>query len=85
MAKVEIYTRTTCPYCHAAKALLEEKGAEYVEYNIDEDPAKRDEMLARSEGRTTVPEIFINDKLIGGNDNLQELEAEGKLGGLLAE
>ncbi len=65
MAKIEIYTKATCPFCHRAKALLNAKGAAFQEIAIDNAPAKREEMITRS-GRTTVPQIFIDGQHIGG-------------------
>ncbi|CFQ64954.1 glutaredoxin 3 [Yersinia frederiksenii] len=82
MAKIEIYTKATCPYCHRAKALLNSKGAAFHEIAIDNDPAKREEMIARS-GRTTVPQIFIDGQHIGGCDDLHALDARGGLDPLL--
>jgi len=84
MAKVEIYTKNYCPYCHAAKELFKDRGVEFVEYDVENDPAKREEMLKRAHPRTSVPEIFINDKLIGGFDDLQALDDDGKLDEMLA-
>ena len=84
MAKIEIYTRTTCPYCTMAKRLLENKGQNWEEINLDTSPERTDEMLERSGGKRTVPEIFIDGALIGGYDDLAALETEGKLDGLLA-
>jgi glutaredoxin 3 len=83
MARVEIYTKFTCPYCARAKRLLEEKGAEYVEYELHAQPGKRDEMLQRSHGRYTVPQIFIDGRHIGGSDDLAELDRQGGLDPLL--
>ena len=82
MAKIEIYTKATCPYCHRAKALLNNKGAAFHEIAIDSDPAKREEMIARS-GRTTVPQVFIDGQHIGGCDDLHALDARGGLDPLL--
>lgn len=82
MAKIEIYIKATCPYCHRAKALLNSKGAAFHEIAIDNDPAKREEMIARS-GRTTVPQIFIDGQHIGGCDDLHALDARGGLDPLL--
>jgi glutaredoxin 3 len=79
MAKVEIYSTTVCPYCVKAKNLLKLKGATWEEYNIQADPARFDEMLARSGGRKTVPQIFINDHHVGGCDDLYALNDAGKL------
>ena len=79
MATVEIYSKSWCPYCRMAKRLLEEKGQEFVEFDVDLDAEKYDEMLERSEGRWTVPEIFIDGELIGGYDDLQAMDASGQL------
>ena len=79
MATVEIYSKSWCPYCRMAKRLLEEKGQEFVEFDVDLDADKYREMLERSEGRWTVPEIFIDGDLIGGYDDLQALDASGQL------
>ncbi|WP_020675170.1 glutaredoxin 3 [Geopsychrobacter electrodiphilus] len=78
MKKIEIYTKNYCPYCHRAKGLLQSKNAQFSEYDLTADPAKEAEMRQRS-GRTTVPEIFIDDRLIGGCDDLFALDAAGKL------
>lgn len=69
MATVEIYTKATCPFCHRAKALLDQKGASYQEIPIDGDASRREVMIKRS-GRTTVPQIFIDAQHIGGCDDL---------------
>ncbi|MEA1062809.1 glutaredoxin 3 [Apirhabdus apintestini] len=82
MAKIDIYTKATCPYCHRAKALLEGKGVAFNELPIDGDAQKREEMITRS-GRTTVPQIFIDERHIGGCDDLMALEAQGGLDPLL--
>ena len=82
-AKVEIYTKMFCGYCHRAKRLLDSKGIDYIEYDITMDGQKRDEMRARAPGAMTVPQIFIDDVAIGGSDDLAALEREGKLDGLL--
>ncbi|CNF61491.1 glutaredoxin 3 [Yersinia bercovieri] len=82
MAKIEIYTKATCPFCHRAKELLNSKGAAFHEIAIDNEPAKREEMIARS-GRTTVPQIFIDGQHIGGCDDLHALDARGGLDPLL--
>ncbi len=78
MKNIEIYTKDYCPFCHRARELLNVKGAAFTEYDITEDPAKEKEMRDRS-GRTTVPEIFVDGELIGGCDDLFDLEASGKL------
>jgi glutaredoxin 3 len=84
MAKVEIYTTQWCGYCARARALLERKGVAYTEYDIEEQSGKREEARSRSGGRTSVPQIFIDDKHIGGSDEMHMLEAAGKLDPLLA-
>lgn len=83
MAKVEIYTSMFCGFCFRAKALLTEKGADFTEYDLDEKPGLRPQMLQRSNGARTVPQIFIDDQHIGGSDDLAALNAEGKLDKLL--
>ncbi len=82
MAKIEVYSATYCPYCDRAKALLKKKGVEFIEYIVDVDAPKRDEMEQRSQ-RRTIPQIFINDQHIGGCDDLYALERAGKLDPLL--
>ncbi len=84
-AKVEIYTTKVCPYCVRAKALLQQKGVAFVEYDVTNDPARRAEMVRRANGRRTVPQIFIAGQHIGGCDDLYALERAGKLDSLLAE
>ena len=83
MAKVEIYTWQFCPFCIRAKSLLNQKGVKFKEYSIDGDQEARIAMAERSEGRTTVPQIFINDKGIGGCDDLLALEQNKQLDTLL--
>ena len=85
MAKVEIYTKAFCPYCHRAKALLEGKAVAFEEYDITMGGPKRAEMNARAPGQTTVPQIFIDDRHIGGCDDIMALERTGKLDPLLAQ
>ncbi len=86
MAKVEIYTWTTCPFCRRAKQLLDRKQIEYLEYVIDGDEQARDAMVKRgSDGKRSVPQIFINNIHVGGSDALYQLEATGKLDSLLAQ
>ena len=84
MAKVEIYTKFLCPYCTRAKSLLASKGVEFTEYDITMGGPKREEMLQRAPGRTTVPQIFIDDRHIGGSDDLAALDRAGGLDPLLA-
>ena len=83
MKKVVIYTGPMCAHCDWAKALLKRKNIEFVEFNIRNDLTKMKEMLEKSNGSKTVPQIFIDDKHIGGNNELQLLEKEGKLNSLL--
>lgn len=82
-AKVEIYYWNTCPHCARARALLDSKGVQYEGYDITGDDAARQKMIERTGGPKSVPQIFINDNHVGGNDDLQALEAEGKLDPLL--
>ncbi len=83
MAHVEIYTKIFCPYCARAKKLLADKGAAFEEYEISMGGEKREEMIQRANGRTTVPQIFIDGRHVGGSDDLAALEREGKLDPLL--
>lgn len=85
MAKVEVYTTSYCPYCTRAKSLLKSKGVAFEEIDVSGDDALREKMIEMSGGRRTVPEIFINGKIIGGYDELRALEAEGRLDPLLSE
>ena len=84
MAKVEIYTKDWCGYCVRAKRLLAESGADVVEYPVDMGGDKKGEMIRRAGGRTTVPQIFIAGRHIGGCDDLVVLQSSGKLAQLLA-
>ena len=81
---IVIYTKAWCPYCHAAKALLNAKGAPFEEISVDGDRVARMAMTARAGGRTTVPQIFIGGRHVGGSDDLHDLEARGELDSLLA-
>ena len=85
MVKVELYTTTYCPFCTRAKNLLKRKGVAFDEIDVTEDEELRAKMIEMSGGRRTVPEIFINGKIIGGFDELKALDDQGKLDGLLAE
>ncbi len=80
---VEMYTWSHCPYSARAKALLQQKGVEYIEYSIDGDEEAREAMSKRANGRKTMPQIFINNQHIGGCDDLHDLEAIGSLDELL--
>jgi glutaredoxin 3 len=82
MPKIIIYSKDPCPYCVRAKNLLRRKGAEFTEIKITSDEIKS-EMIAKSGGRMTVPQIFIDEKHIGGCDDLHALDAAGKLDELL--
>ena len=84
MKHVEIYTSPLCGYCHAAKRLLTGKGVSFAEIDVSRDPAKRQEMMARANGRHTVPQIFVGETHVGGYDDLSALERSGKLDPLLA-
>ena len=83
MPSVEIYTSPLCGYCHAAKRLLTDKGVSFAEYDVARTPDKRQEMLARANGRHTVPQIFVGDSHVGGYDDLAALDRAGKLDPLL--
>ncbi len=83
MAKVEVYTTSYCPYCTRAKSLLRAKGVSFTEIDVTDDPELREKMVELSGGRRTVPEIFINGKIVGGYDELRALDLQGKLDGLL--
>ncbi len=85
MAEVTIYTKAYCPYCSRAKALLDSKGVVYQELKIDEQPELRPQMIEKAQGRTTVPQIFIGDRHIGGCDDMFALEAAGSLDPLLKQ
>ena len=84
MPKVEIYTKMFCPYCVRAKRLLGEKGVVFEEHDITLGGPQRAEMIQRANGRSTVPQIFIGDRHVGGSDDLAALERAGKLDPLLA-
>jgi len=84
MQDVVIYTKMLCPYCHQAKALLTSKGAAFEEIDITMRPQMREEMLAKSGGAYTVPQIFIGETHVGGSDDLAALDARGGLDPLLA-
>ncbi len=84
MPKVEIYTTPTCPYCHAAKSLLTQKGVSYEEITVL-DPALRNKMTERAHGRRTVPQIFIGATHVGGYDDMAALDRRGQLDRLLEE
>ena len=83
MKKVIIYTGDLCIHCDWAIDLLNRKNIEFTEYNITQDTAKREEMLKKSNGAKTVPQIFIGEHYVGGNAELQALDREDKLSSLL--
>ena len=83
MARVEISTKFLCSYCFRAKRLLDDKGAAYEEHDITMGGERRAEMIQRANGRTTVPQIFIDGRHIGGSDDLAALDRDGKLDPLL--
>ncbi len=83
MAKVEIYSTMFCPYCARARALLQHKGVAFTEIDLIEEPRRRDEMIQRAGGRTSVPQIFIDGEHIGGSDDMVALDRAGKLDPML--
>ncbi len=84
MPAITIYTTNSCPYCHAAKALLKRKDAAFTEIDVTSDPAKRANMTAKADGGYTVPQIWIGATHVGGCDDLYALEQAGKLDPLLS-
>ena len=83
MARVEIYVKSTCGFCHRARQLLDSKGVDYEAHELTWGSPLREEMIQRAHGRTTVPQIFIDGQHIGGSDDLAALEQAGKLDPLL--
>lgn len=83
MPTIEIYTKPLCPYCIRAKRLFKQKGVEVTEHDIWLSSSRKQEMLARADGRSTVPQIFIDGLGIGGCDDLMALDARGQLDPLL--
>ena len=84
MSHVIVYSGPNCPYCVRAKALLKKKGAAFEEVNVKADTKRFEEMLSKSNGQRTIPQIFINGVHVGGCDDLHALDAAGKLDPLLA-
>lgn len=84
MPDITIYTKGWCPYCAAAKKLLEEKGAAFTEIDIEAKPEKRAEMIQKAGGRSTVPQIFIGGRHVGGCDDLYAMDDRGELERMLA-
>ena len=80
---VEIYTTRSCPFCVAAKGLLTRKGVDFIEIDVGADPAARQAMTQRADGRRTVPQIFIGATHVGGSDDLHALDRQGKLDPML--
>jgi glutaredoxin 3 len=80
--KITIYTTPYCPYCHAAKALLKKKGADFTEIDV-QDSGERQRMMLRAHGRRTVPQIFIGETHVGGSDDMHDLDRRGALDSLL--
>ena len=85
MAKVEVYITSYCPFCVRAKSLLRSKGVAFTEIDVTDDDAQRERMVELSGGRRTVPEIFVNGRIVGGYDELRALNDRGELDKLLAE
>jgi glutaredoxin 3 len=83
MAKVEMYTTMWCGYCARARGLLNKKGVDFDDIDVEADTSKREEMVQRAGGRTTVPQIFIDGVHVGGSDDLAALDRAGKLDPLL--
>lgn len=79
MPDVVMYTTAHCPYCVRARNLLEKKGVAYTDLRVDDNPALRPEMIERASGRTSVPQIFIDDFHVGGFDDMAELDVDGEL------
>ena len=84
MPPITIYTKASCPYCHAAKALLRKKNAPFEEISVDGDRDAQAAIAAKAGGRWTVPQIFIGERHVGGSDDIHSLDAAGGLDPLLA-
>ena len=84
MANIEVYSGDFCPYCMRAKTLLKNKGLDFTEYNVRKDIQRQAEMQDRAPGSRTIPQIFINDRHVGGCDDLYALERRGELDSWLA-
>ncbi|MDP3548018.1 glutaredoxin 3 [Phreatobacter sp. HK31-P] len=83
MPEIIVYTKDYCPYCHAAKDLLRKKGAAFTEIDIQKHPERRAEMIQKAGGSTTVPQIFIGGRHVGGCDDIHALDSAGKLDPML--
>lgn len=79
MVKIEVYSGGYCPYCVRAKSLLKQRGLEFIEYDVQAEPEKRIEMLERAKGARSIPQIFINDRHVGGCDDLYALDKKDEL------
>ncbi len=84
MARVEIYTKIFCSYCASAKRLLGDKGVAFEEHDVTLGGARRAEMIQRADGRTSVPQIFIDGAHVGGSDDLHALDRDGRLDPMLS-
>jgi glutaredoxin 3 len=84
LAEIVVYSKPGCPYCYAAMGLLKKKGADFTEIVASNDPEKKAEMVERSGGRATFPQIFIDGVHVGGSDDLHALDRKGELDPLLA-
>jgi len=85
MPHITVYSGTPCPYCERAKMLLKKKGAAFEDFDVRADATKMSEMLEKTGGKRTIPQIFIGDRYIGGCDDLYALDSAGKLDALLAQ
>lgn len=85
MPEITVYSKSWCPYCQAAKALLTRKGVAFTEIDIEREPGSRQDMMSRAGGRSTVPQIFIGGRHIGGSDDLHALDDTGGLDPLLVK
>ncbi|MBK66915.1 MAG: glutaredoxin 3 [Rickettsiales bacterium] len=83
MAKIEVYTKDYCPYCTRAKQLLDAKGASYTEFDVTNDMDKFEEMKQKADGRKTVPQVFVDGVGLGGFDDINRLDQEGKLDSII--
>ncbi len=85
MPKIEIYSGGFCPYCMRAKSLLKQRKLQFTEYDVQAEPEKRTEMIERTKGARTIPQIFINGRHVGGCDELYALDRKGELDAWLEE
>ncbi len=80
---IEVYSGDFCPYCVRAKSLLKQRGLSFIEYNVQQEPNKHAEMIKRSNGGRSIPQIFINNQHIGGCDDLYAIDKKGQLDALV--